>query len=267
MELDGNKNLILGNPQLQRSNIIFEENTKNNILYCDKDVTLKNSTIRFKGNNSVVFLSKNNYSYFLNKVTLYNDSILYFGSNNRFNKAGGVRIILSERTHLIIGADGLLAENVNFKTADAHLIYDAVTGERINHSRSIYLGDHVWIGAEALILKGTMIGSGSIIGARSVVSGKRIHSNSVWGGNPVKLIRNNVQFTKNLVHNYTLQMSNEREKTNIDKFIYKNEPNKTLHFSSLDNELNKISSREDKLDFLRALSNYEDVKNRFFIKY
>ena len=55
-------------------------------------------------------------------------------------------------------------------------------------SKSIQLGNYVWIGANCVILKGIQIGDGAIIGAGSCVT-KDIPANQVWAGNPAKLIR------------------------------------------------------------------------------
>lgn len=55
-------------------------------------------------------------------------------------------------------------------------------------SDSIKIGDYVFIGTRAIILKGTKIGKNSIVGAGSVVSGV-IPDNEIWAGNPAKLIR------------------------------------------------------------------------------
>ena len=52
----------------------------------------------------------------------------------------------------------------------------------------IIIEDNVWIGAHAIILKGTKIGTGSVIGAGSVVKGN-IEKNSVIAGNPHKVIK------------------------------------------------------------------------------
>lgn len=40
----------------------------------------------------------------------------------------------------------LIANQCRVRADDSHPIYDGVTGERINPSRSISIGDHVWIG-------------------------------------------------------------------------------------------------------------------------
>lgn len=54
-------------------------------------------------------------------------------------------------------------------------------------SSPIIIGDDVFIGARAIILKGTTIGAGAVIGAGSVVV-HDVESNSVVGGNPAKVL-------------------------------------------------------------------------------
>jgi len=51
----------------------------------------------------------------------------------------------------------------------------------------VTIGNNVFIGAHATILKGVKIGDNSVIGACSVVT-KSIHCNEIWGGNPAKFI-------------------------------------------------------------------------------
>ena len=55
-------------------------------------------------------------------------------------------------------------------------------------SKNVHLKKNVFIGAHSIILKGVTIGENSIIGAGSVVS-KNIPPNQVWGGNPIKFIK------------------------------------------------------------------------------
>lgn len=54
--------------------------------------------------------------------------------------------------------------------------------------KSIKIGDYVWIGFDAVILKGVTIGDGAVVGARSVVT----HDVEPWtvvAGNPAKVVK------------------------------------------------------------------------------
>ena len=54
--------------------------------------------------------------------------------------------------------------------------------------KPIHLGKKVWIGSGAIVLPGVTIGDNSVIDAGSVVT-KNVPENSVYGGNPAKLIK------------------------------------------------------------------------------
>ncbi|WP_442945325.1 acyltransferase [Nocardioides sp. CCNWLW216] len=53
---------------------------------------------------------------------------------------------------------------------------------------SIEIGDHVWIGANSVILPGTSIGPGCVVGAGSIVRGK-FEPNSLIAGVPARFVR------------------------------------------------------------------------------
>ncbi len=55
-------------------------------------------------------------------------------------------------------------------------------------SAPIVIGDRVWIGFDAVILKGVTIGEGAVVGARSVVS-RDVEPYTVVAGNPAVLVR------------------------------------------------------------------------------
>jgi acetyltransferase-like isoleucine patch superfamily enzyme len=52
----------------------------------------------------------------------------------------------------------------------------------------VVLGDDVWIGARATLLKGTRIGSGAIVGAGAVVDFE-VPPGAVVAGNPARIVR------------------------------------------------------------------------------
>lgn len=55
-------------------------------------------------------------------------------------------------------------------------------------NESIKIGDNVWIGQKATILKGVSIGDNSIIGANAVVT-KNVPSNSIVIGSPARVVK------------------------------------------------------------------------------
>lgn len=55
-------------------------------------------------------------------------------------------------------------------------------------STPVHIGKNVWIGANAVILRGVSIGDGAIIAAGAVVN-HDIPAYEVWGGIPAKKIR------------------------------------------------------------------------------
>ena len=54
--------------------------------------------------------------------------------------------------------------------------------------RPVLIGDDVFLGANALVLKGARIGDRAIVAAGSVVTGT-IPADEIWGGNPAKFLR------------------------------------------------------------------------------
>jgi acetyltransferase-like isoleucine patch superfamily enzyme len=91
--------------------------------------------------------------------------------------------------HIKMGNDVFIGENVTIRDSDNHKISDATRPV----SEPIIIGDHVWIGINAILLKGANIGSGSIIAAGSLVT-KSIPPNALAAGIPAKVIREGVQW-------------------------------------------------------------------------
>lgn len=246
-------------PKLTNSQINIKG--KNNTLVCEEDVSLWNSRIDFNGNNSILYLSGNTFDYAVN-ISLNENNICFIGKNNFFN--GITTIVLSESKNVIIGADCLFSYEVSIRVADVHLIYHTKTKERLNHSKSIYIGDHVWLGQNALILKGTKIGSGSIIGANSVLSNKTVPSNTTFAGSPARLTKEDTFWLGYSVHPWDEETTEEYSKYDSENFVYTPD-DKSLDFDKIETDLNNLSNHDDVI--LYMLSNLiEAGKNRFSFK-
>lgn len=86
-----------------------------------------------------------------------------------------------------IGNHVYISKGVVIRDSDNH---NVLRGDYVQ-SKPIIIGDNVWIGMRAIILKGVTIGDGAIVAAGAVVT-KDVPPNSVVGGVPAKVIRENV---------------------------------------------------------------------------
>ena len=89
----------------------------------------------------------------------------------------------------------MLSSDISLRTGDSHSII-TTDGKRINLSKNVYIGNHVWIGMRALVMKGSKILDNSIIGAGSLVTGKFSQKNIMLAGNPAKKIKENVDWKR-----------------------------------------------------------------------
>lgn len=247
-------------PEIINSKIIFSG--EDNILYCSKNVKLDNCNIIFNGSNSVVYLSSSYHEYKID-INIFNNSVLYFGNNNYINDK--IKMIISEEKNIIIGNTGLFSFELWMRVADAHAIYGCKDNKRVNPSKSIYIGDHVWIGQSCLILKGTQIGSGSIIAGRSVVTGKTIKSNTCWGGNPAKEIYKDIYFGSACVNEWTSTEEYENKYFNTESPIFEDISEEKFSFNDIENDLKRIKDSHNKVEYLNEKMVKNNKKNRFFI--
>ncbi len=96
----------------------------------------------------------------------------------------GVRISASDLIE--IGDSCMIASGAYITDSDWHGIYDRI--ERNTEPRPIRIGNNVWIGDRATILKGVTIGDNSIVGASAVVS-HDVPANVVVAGNPARVVK------------------------------------------------------------------------------
>lgn len=100
-----------------------------------------------------------------------------------------LKLTVYESSTICIGSDCLFGRDCEIRASDGHYIYH--NGLRINESKSVEIGDHVWFANDVLVLKGVKIDHDSVIGARSLVT-KNIENNCVAVGNPAKIVRRDI---------------------------------------------------------------------------
>ena len=97
-------------------------------------------------------------------------------------------IDMTNPTLLTLGDNVRITHGVVILTHDySWSVLAGAYGECLGGVAPVTIGNNVFIGINAIILKGVTIGDNAIIGAGSVVT-RDIPSNEVWGGNPAKKI-------------------------------------------------------------------------------
>lgn len=101
----------------------------------------------------------------------------------------GARI--SSNTSVTIGRGCMFGFDVVILDDDYHRV--VIGGAPRPSQAPIRIGDNVWIGARAMVLKGVTIGPGSIVAAGTVVT-EDVPPNSLVGGSPMKVLRSDVSW-------------------------------------------------------------------------
>ncbi|HSI68466.1 MAG TPA: acyltransferase [Planococcus sp. (in: firmicutes)] len=90
---------------------------------------------------------------------------------------------------ITIGHGVAISEEVVIRDSDNH----SILAPDYEMSKPISIGNHVWIGFRAAILKGVTIGDGSIIAAGAIVT-KDVPPNCLAAGVPAKIIKRNIEW-------------------------------------------------------------------------
>jgi acetyltransferase-like isoleucine patch superfamily enzyme len=87
---------------------------------------------------------------------------------------------------ITIGHGVAISSGVTIRDSDNH----AINGNT-RVTAPIVIGDHVWIGLNATILKGVQIGTGAVVAAGAVVTAD-VPGNTLVGGVPARVLKENV---------------------------------------------------------------------------
>ena len=171
---------------------------KNNIVDYKKSVSFNTFKVKVYGNNNKILIDEKVH---LNKISInigfpnnpVNNSLIKIGENTGFQN---VHIQVGEDDSFItIGKDCMCSFDLEINCTDHHAILDC-NGALLNRGRSVEIGDNVWIGKEVRIMKNSKIPNGCVVAQRSVVTKKFEIENCVLAGNPAKIVKENIFWSK-----------------------------------------------------------------------
>lgn len=169
------------------SHIELHKNAKlicNNILFMGEK-QVKSSKIETR------LLVEENGTFEINdNFTMYAGSYIRVVKNGHLEINGGFineGVEITCASKITIGKGATIARDVVIRDYDGHTI--ELPDYQI--AKPINIGENVWIGNRAMILKGVNIGDGAIVGAGSIVT-KDVPAGAIVVGNPARVVKEGV---------------------------------------------------------------------------
>lgn len=164
----------------------------NTLEVADK-VRIGKLNITFDCDNGTMRMAACRFGSFSAFVRVGQDSLVSLGEDVTTTNSCVISAV--EGTSVVIGNDVMLASENELRADDGHAIFDVATGGRVNWSKDIVVGNHVWLAKRAVLLGGAEIGDGSVVGFASLVTG-RIPNNAVAAGSPARVIRRDIAWER-----------------------------------------------------------------------
>lgn len=155
---------------------------------------LKQSAVMIEGDGNRILIEAGGELRNLRLWIKGNNCEIRIGSQLIFN--GGRIVCAGNGNGVSVGDDCMFAEGIEIWASDTHPVYQE--DKLINPSRPVCIGNHVWIGTNAMVLKGSRIADGSIVGMGSLVRGE-IPADSMAVGNPARIVKSGVRWDKSAI--------------------------------------------------------------------
>lgn len=189
----------VANPKIANLEVIFKGTNNCLEIYEPFEIT-KRLTIFFGSSGSKIKFGKNC------KIRILGISV---GLNCKIEFSEGLTsantVIVANRskdTTIKVGKNCMFSTSVHIRCTDSHVIYDKNTNEVLNYDKDVEIGDNVWLGHGATILKGAFIPSNCVVGACSLVNKSFDKQNCILAGNPAKIIRENICWDRKPVYKW-----------------------------------------------------------------
>ncbi|WP_260981257.1 acyltransferase [Curtobacterium pusillum] len=177
-----------------RRNVRITFRGSNNVVRVDERARLGRLVLNLDCDNGLFEIGPNaGAPSFDANIRIGQDSAVVVGANT--STTANCVISATEGTTVKIGDDVMIASHVQIRADDAHPIFDVRTGKRVNVSRSIDIGHHVWLALGVTVLGGARIGRGSVIGTGSILTGT-VPNNCIAVGTPARVVRRDIAWER-----------------------------------------------------------------------
>lgn len=200
-KIEGKNNKIIYDKAVL-SSVFFDISGDDNRIEIMDGCTLTNVVFYIRGNGHHVLIKRGcRFNRGGNIWFEDNNCSLLIGENSTFVD---VHLALTEpNSKITIGQDCMFAYDIDVRTGDSHSILSKESNERINYAADISIGNHVWIAAHCILLKGTTIPNDSVVATGSVVTKQYTSDGIIIGGNPAKQIKTGITWARKRVYNIT----------------------------------------------------------------
>ncbi len=129
------------------------------------------------------YVNANSLFVIMNGLTVGHDTVISW--NCRF---------VDEDFHQISATTGAVDGSATTGAVDGSATTGAVA--RSSKDKRIVIGENVWVGCDSLLLKGVRIADGCVVAAGSVVTGQFDEPRTLIGGNPARVLKRDVSWTR-----------------------------------------------------------------------
>lgn len=193
------KNNMVRHKKALLSSVIFDIRGDGNEIAVGAGCVLDNVTFHLRGSNHRISIE--NHCVFNCGGTIWiedSDCVLSIGERSTFED---VDLALTEPgSEIAIGRDCLFSYDIDVRTGDSHSIIAHASNERVYYAEDVHIGDHVWIAAHSIILKGSSLPDNSVVAAGSVVTRRFETRGVVVGGNPARQLQDGITWSRERIY-------------------------------------------------------------------
>jgi acetyltransferase-like isoleucine patch superfamily enzyme len=191
--ISGRDNVVIAPEEVLRE-VVFRITGNNNVITIGARSQISRSTFVLSGCSGRIVIGEECVLDGVGVVFEDDDGVLTIGNRTCIHHNAHLAVVEPGRS-IVIGAECLFSSYIDIRTSDSHSVIDIASGSRLNYGADVIVGDHVWLGQNVAVLKGSEVGENCVVGMRSVVSGY-IPRDSVAVGVPARVIRSGVTWTQ-----------------------------------------------------------------------